>query len=214
MPRRREALFEIRRLIVDEGLSHQEIQLRLNLAPSTYFRYLDLLFKAEQEAISGNNYTYQRLLNESLILEQRYPRRARKLTKDQIYNSDYVYIPTHLVQRKYVNVDEIERDVLEKESRKEGIIWAGKIKGAAEITELLSQGIGPQIPVVALHPTIPDNQKNMPQFYPKYATVDPNDPDSWEEFYKPFTYARPIYAGRHCKRANCGLCRPLERRWK
>ena len=80
MPRRRQALLEIRRLIVDEGLSHSEIQLRLNLSPSTYFRYLDILFKAEQEAISENNYTYQRLLNESLILNQRYLRRARKLT--------------------------------------------------------------------------------------------------------------------------------------
>jgi hypothetical protein len=80
MPRRRQALLEIRRLIVDEGLSHNEIQLRLNLSPSTYFRYLDILFKAEQEAISGNNYTYQRLLNETLILNQRYLRRARKLT--------------------------------------------------------------------------------------------------------------------------------------
>jgi hypothetical protein len=67
-------------LIVDEGLSHNEIQLRLNLSPSTYFRYLDILFKSEQEAISGNNYTYQRLLNETLILNQRYLRRARKLT--------------------------------------------------------------------------------------------------------------------------------------
>lgn len=78
--RRRQALLEIRRLIVDEGLSHNEIQLRLNLSPSTYFRYLDILFKAEHEAISGNNYTYQRLLSESLILNQRYLRRARKLT--------------------------------------------------------------------------------------------------------------------------------------
>jgi hypothetical protein len=80
MPRRRQALLEIRRLIVDEGLSHNEIQLRLNLSPSTYFRYLDTLFKSEQEAISGNNYTYQRLLNETLILNQRYLRRARKIT--------------------------------------------------------------------------------------------------------------------------------------
>jgi hypothetical protein len=80
MPRRRQALLEIRRLIVDEGLSHNEIQLRLNLSPSTYFRYLDILFKAEQEAISGNNYTYQRLLNETLIHTQRYLSRARKLT--------------------------------------------------------------------------------------------------------------------------------------
>jgi hypothetical protein len=38
------------------------------------------LFKAEQEAISGNHYTYQRLLNETLILNQRYLRRANKLT--------------------------------------------------------------------------------------------------------------------------------------
>lgn len=81
LPKRRQALLEIRRLIVDEGLSHQEIQLRLNLPPSTYFRYLDLLFKAEQHAIAGNNYTYQRLLNETLILCQRYLRRARKLTE-------------------------------------------------------------------------------------------------------------------------------------
>jgi hypothetical protein len=80
MPRRREALLDIRRLIVEEGLSHNEIQLRLNLSPSTYFRYLDILFKAEQEAISGNAYTHQRLLNETLILNQRYLRRAKKLT--------------------------------------------------------------------------------------------------------------------------------------
>jgi hypothetical protein len=80
MPRRREALLDIRRLIVDEGLSHNEIQLQLNLSPYTYFRYLDLLFKAEQETISGNAYTYQRLLNETLILNQRYLRRAKKLT--------------------------------------------------------------------------------------------------------------------------------------
>jgi hypothetical protein len=80
-PSRRQALLEIRRLIVEEGLSHNEIQLRLNLSPSTYFRYLDILFKAEQEAIEGNNYTYQRLLNETLILNQRYLRRARKLTE-------------------------------------------------------------------------------------------------------------------------------------
>ena len=65
---------------MEEGLSHNEIQLRLNLSSSTYFRYLDLLFKAEHEAISGNNYTYQLLLSESLILNQRYLRRARKLT--------------------------------------------------------------------------------------------------------------------------------------
>ena len=68
-------------MIVEEGLSHNEIQLRLNLPSTTYFRYLDTLFEAEQEAISGNNYTYQRLLNETLILNQRYLRRARKLTE-------------------------------------------------------------------------------------------------------------------------------------
>jgi hypothetical protein len=38
------------------------------------------LFKAEQEVISGNAYTHQRLLNETLILNQRYLRRAKKLT--------------------------------------------------------------------------------------------------------------------------------------
>ena len=80
MPRRREALLDIRHFIVEEGLSHSEIQIRLSLSPSTYFRYLDILFKAEQEAISGNAYTYQRLLNETLILNQRYLRRAKKLT--------------------------------------------------------------------------------------------------------------------------------------
>lgn len=80
-PTRRQALLEIRRLIVEEGLSHNEIQLRLNLPPATYFRYLDMLFQAEQEAISGDHYTYQRLLNETLILNQRYLRRARKLTQ-------------------------------------------------------------------------------------------------------------------------------------
>src|SRR5215212_10769745 len=80
-PTRRQALLEIRRLIVEEGLSHNEIQLRLNIPSTTYCRYLDMLFQTEQEAIEGNNYTYQRLLNETLILNQRYLRRARKLTE-------------------------------------------------------------------------------------------------------------------------------------
>jgi hypothetical protein len=80
-PTRRQALLEIRRLIVEEGLSHNEIQLRLNIPSTTYFRYLDMLFQTEQEAIEGNNYTYQRLLNETLILNQRYLRRARRLEK-------------------------------------------------------------------------------------------------------------------------------------
>ena len=80
-PSLRQALLEIRRLIVEEGLSHQEIQLRLNIPARTYFNWLDLLFREEQQAIQGNHYTYQRLLNETLILGQRYLRRARKLTE-------------------------------------------------------------------------------------------------------------------------------------
>lgn len=87
-PNRRQALLEIRRMIVEEGLSHNEIQLRLNLPSTTYFRYLDTLFKAEQAAIEGNNYTYQRLLNETLILTQRYLRRARML--DKIANNEKI----------------------------------------------------------------------------------------------------------------------------
>jgi hypothetical protein len=77
-PTRRQALLEIRRLIVSEGLSHSEIQLRLNLPSATYFRYLDMLFQTEQEAIEGNDYTYKRLYNESLILYQRYIEGARE----------------------------------------------------------------------------------------------------------------------------------------
>ena len=106
-PNRRQALLEIRRLIVDEGLSHNEIQLRLHLPPSPYFRYLDTLFKAEQEAISGNNYTYQRLLNESLILGQRYLRRARKLT---IIGDDEKIDPEQRIQA-HVNAAQLERAV-------------------------------------------------------------------------------------------------------
>ena len=80
-PSRRQTLLEIRRLIVDEGLSHQEIQIRLNLAPATYFRYLDILFQAEQQTVAGDSHTYQRLINETLILNQRYLRHARMLTE-------------------------------------------------------------------------------------------------------------------------------------
>lgn len=80
-PSRRQALLEIRRLIVEEGLSHQEIQLRLNIPARTYFNWLDMLFEEEERAIRGNGYTSQRLLNETLILQQRYLRRARQLTE-------------------------------------------------------------------------------------------------------------------------------------
>lgn len=106
-PNRRQALLEIRRLIVDEALSDNEIQLRLNLPPSTYFRYLDIMFKAEQEAISGNNYTYQRLLNESLILSQRYLRQARKLT---IIGDNEKIDPEHRIQA-HVNTAQLERAI-------------------------------------------------------------------------------------------------------
>jgi len=80
-PTRRQALFEIRRLIVEEGLSHSEIQLRLNLKPASYFRYLDLLFKTEQDALEGSNYSWKYLLNESQILYQRYIQGAREFKK-------------------------------------------------------------------------------------------------------------------------------------
>lgn len=77
-PSRRQALLAIRDLIVNEGLSHTEIQLRLNLKPASYFRYLDILFKTEQEALEGSNYTWKYLHNESQILYQRYLEGARE----------------------------------------------------------------------------------------------------------------------------------------
>jgi len=77
-PTRRQALLAIRDMIVNQGLSHSEIQLRLNLKPATYFRWLDMLFKAEQEALEGSNYTWRYLLNESQILYQRYIQGARE----------------------------------------------------------------------------------------------------------------------------------------
>jgi hypothetical protein len=102
-PTRRQALLEIRRLIVEEGLSHNEIQLRLNLPAATYFRYLDTLFQTEQEAIQGNNYTAQRLWNETLILYQRYLRRARRLEKmaDDASISDEVRLQAEIEAGEY-----------------------------------------------------------------------------------------------------------------
>lgn len=78
VPRRRDALLQIRRMIVDEGLSHNEIQLKLNLPPSTYFRYLDLLFEAERDMVAGN-ITANELLNETIILREKYMRRSKKV---------------------------------------------------------------------------------------------------------------------------------------
>ena len=52
--------------------------LHLDLPSATYFRYLDLLFKFERESISGNGFTWSRLFNETLILNQRYLKTARK----------------------------------------------------------------------------------------------------------------------------------------
>jgi hypothetical protein len=40
-----------------------------------------MLFQAEQEAIEGNNYTAQRLVNETMILYQRYIQGAREFKK-------------------------------------------------------------------------------------------------------------------------------------
>jgi hypothetical protein len=79
-PARNRALLEIRRLLVDHGYSHQQIMIELNLPPTTYFRYLNLLFEAEQQAIAGNNRTYETLLTETLLLQQRYLAVANRLT--------------------------------------------------------------------------------------------------------------------------------------
>ena len=78
---RRDALVAIRHLLIENGMSHTEIQLRLGIAPATYFRYLDMLFETEAKSIRGDYFTYQRLLDEVLILNQRFLRRARKLTE-------------------------------------------------------------------------------------------------------------------------------------
>jgi hypothetical protein len=137
-----------------------------------------------------------------------------KLKPDAMYFSDFLFLPTHLVQRRHRNVKATELQALQYDTQqREGILWAGKIRGASPINELLTGAIGPEA-LQGLHPAIPDNQKNLSQFYPLYATIDPNEKDSGdsgEEFYKPFTYYRPIYAGGHCKRVNCPLCRPVEK---
>ena len=78
-PARNKALLEIRRLLVDHGYSHSQIMAELNIPPTTYWRWINILFEAEQEAITGNNYTYQRLLSETLLLQERYLAVARKL---------------------------------------------------------------------------------------------------------------------------------------
>jgi hypothetical protein len=80
LPRRREALLEIQRLIVEEGLSHDEIQIKLNLPSSTYFRYLDILLRSER-AIVAKDITSKHLLNEILILRKKYLRRRNKVDK-------------------------------------------------------------------------------------------------------------------------------------
>lgn len=77
-PSRRQALLEIYRLLIQEGLSHSEIQLQLNLKPASYFRYLNLLFKTEREAFHGNEYTIEFLNNETVILIKRYHQAARE----------------------------------------------------------------------------------------------------------------------------------------
>lgn len=65
--RRTEALKEIRRLIIEEGLSHNEIQLKLNLPPMTYFRYLDVLFESERDVMARKTIEIE-LLNETYTI--------------------------------------------------------------------------------------------------------------------------------------------------
>ena len=80
---------EIRSLIVEEGLSHGEIQLRLNLKPATYFRYLDLLFKTEQEAIEVNSRGYAGYYSSNIPCE---------IGMSEATGNDYISI-VYLVER-------------------------------------------------------------------------------------------------------------------
>lgn len=65
---------------MEEGLSHDEIQIKLNLPSSTYFRYLDILLRSER-AIVAKDITGKHLLNEILILRKKYLRRRNKVDK-------------------------------------------------------------------------------------------------------------------------------------
>ncbi len=91
-PNRRQALFSIRKMIVEQGLSHAEIQLQLDLPASTYFRYLDQLFEVEQQALEGSNYTWKYLHNESQILYQRYlegARQFKEIASDKTVDAEF-----------------------------------------------------------------------------------------------------------------------------
>lgn len=65
---------------MEEGLSHDEIQIKLNLPSSTYFRYLDILLRSER-AIVAKDITGKHLLNEILILRKKYLRRRNKVDR-------------------------------------------------------------------------------------------------------------------------------------
>ncbi len=76
--RRREALKEIRRLLIEERLSYKEIQDRLNLPSTTFFRYLDVLFESDRDILL-RYVDDKEILNQVAILQEKFIHRAKQL---------------------------------------------------------------------------------------------------------------------------------------
>lgn len=136
-----------------------------------------------------------------------------RLRKDQIYDADFVYLPTHLTQSRKFNMDKFAFDELQLESKKQGIIWVGRIQGISAITELLENYRTSQnLETIVMHPILDDLEKTIEVNSARYGTIKPDHTQNIREwFFTPLVYGESVFEGANCRRARCPICRAEEK---
>jgi AraC-like DNA-binding protein len=84
-PKRMQAMQEIRRLLVVEGYTYDEIMQQLNLAPRTFYRYLSAVF-ADDRRLIAENISDEEALNQIATCRDRLLKQRRDIL-EQIANS-------------------------------------------------------------------------------------------------------------------------------
>jgi AraC-like DNA-binding protein len=84
-PKRTQAIQEIRRLLIVEGYTYDEVMQQLNLAPRTFYRYLSAVF-ADDRRLIAENISDEEALNQMAICRDRLLKQRRDIL-EQIANS-------------------------------------------------------------------------------------------------------------------------------
>jgi hypothetical protein len=96
--------------------------------------------------------------------------------------------------KRYFHIPELELELLENESKEEGIIYCGEIKGLVPIREILQK----TSEELLLHPIIEDTEKTYAAAVAAGVNTKNNDSDSFTEYYK-------LYDKKPCSYWNCPI---------